>query len=60
MKYHKKHNNTIYQILNACFDPWPISADEKEVIITKAKVIFKETINYISYKFYFFFLLRNS
>jgi hypothetical protein len=41
-KYHKKYNNAINQILNTCFDPWPISDEEKEVMITNAKVIFKD------------------
>ena len=40
-KFHKKQNNTINQILNTCFDPWPISDEEKEVMIINAKEIFK-------------------
>lgn len=42
IKYHKKHNNTINQILNASFDPWPISDEVKKVMITNAKEIFKD------------------
>ena len=44
-KYHKKHNNTINQILNTCFDPWPVTDEEKEVIISNGKVIAKSKYN---------------
>lgn len=44
-KYHKKENNTLKQILNSCFDPWPITEKEKEKMIAKAKVIAKSNYN---------------
>ena len=44
-KYHKKHNNTVKQVLNTCLDGWVITADEKDIMIENALKITKNKYN---------------
>jgi len=42
--FHKKHNNTIKQIYNSCFDNWNLS-NKEEKMIRDALILSKDRYN---------------